>query len=120
MPLTRLVNTYCCRMRIDVPESAAFRQYGTLNNDPRWRQQRAAIRTDIKRAKYSQYSLRQETLLRSGAMSVIETNHIDLFWGWGLDTKGENVLGTAWMRLRKEVAASAVGTPSAKVAVSKL
>lgn len=89
-------------------------------DDPQWRQKRVAIMTEIVRAKYEQHTLIQDTLLKSGTMPIIETNDNDAFWGWGPDKKGKNVLGEIWMRLRKEVAAPAVGTPSAKVAVSKL
>ncbi len=45
--------------------------------------------------------------LFKAVMPIIEVNSSDPFWGWGHDKKGENVLGTIWMRLREDVVRSA-------------
>jgi ribA/ribD-fused uncharacterized protein len=72
-------------------------------DDPSWREKRVAIMEEIVRVKYEQHPLIQETLRKSGTMSIVETNENDLFWGWGPDGKGENMLGKIWMKLRDEV-----------------
>jgi predicted NAD-dependent protein-ADP-ribosyltransferase YbiA (DUF1768 family) len=59
--------------------------------------------TEIIRAKYEQHPLVQETLRKSGRRTIVETNATDAFWGWGPDTKGENMLGKIWMKLRDEI-----------------
>lgn len=70
-----------------------------------WGSIKISVMEDILRHKVEQHPYIKEKLLNSGVRDLIEDSHKDAFWGRGLDYKGQNQLGKAWMKIREELRA---------------
>ena len=71
--------------------------------DPEWASRKCHIMYDICKTKLVQHEYVQDTLLRTGSLTIVEMNENDSFWGWGKDHNGRNELGKIWMKLREEL-----------------
>jgi len=68
-----------------------------------WHQIKVGIMEQIFQAKAEQNKDVQEILKRTGQREIIENTPIgssDDFWGAGVDSKGQNMVGKIWMKIR--------------------
>lgn len=67
-----------------------------------WEEVKFDVMLDALRAKVSQYEFIREKLLNTGDEYLAENSPYDEIWGLGKDGNGQNLLGLAWMHIRKE------------------
>mgnify|MGYP000727545213 CR=1 FL=1 len=67
-----------------------------------WDEIKAEVMYKICKAKLEQHPYVREKLLQTEDLYLVEDSPVDSYWGWGADRRGENLLGTIWMRLRSE------------------
>ena len=72
--------------------------------DPKFGESKFEIMEEILRAKTTQHEDVQSTLLATGSREIFENSPTDGVWGIGPDGKGQNMLGTIWMKIRRELA----------------
>lgn len=70
---------------------------------PDWEEVKFDIMLDTIRLKVAQYEFIKEKLLETGDEEIAEDSPYDAIWGLGPDGKGQNLLGKAWMQVRKEL-----------------
>ena len=68
-----------------------------------WLDIRVGIMRDILRAKAAQHEYVRRKLLETGDRELVEDSWRDAFWGWGVERRGQNVLGNLWMGIRAEL-----------------
>lgn len=69
-----------------------------------WNDVKAAIMTEILRAKLAQNQDVRDCLIKTGTKQLIENSPWDSFWGVGKNGDGQNQMGKILMELRKELA----------------
>jgi N-glycosidase YbiA len=68
-----------------------------------WESIKFSIMLEALRCKANQYEFIREKLLETGEEIIAEDSPRDAIWGLGKDGKGMNLLGKAWMQVRKEL-----------------
>ena len=68
-----------------------------------WENVKYDVMLDALRAKASQYEFIRDALIESGDEELAEDSPYDYIWGLGKDGSGQNLLGKAWMQVRKEL-----------------
>lgn len=84
-------------------EASDFANDNKVQDDPNWKEKRAAFMEEIVRCKFEQHPYIQKTLADSGDKYIVEMNDDDEFWGWGKNHDGQNQLGVIWMKIRSEI-----------------
>lgn len=82
-----------------------------IGGDDKWRPYRRADWDAVKvgimgallRAKVTQHEYVARKLLATGDRELVENSWRDVFWGWGPNKDGKNMLGRLWMQVRDEI-----------------
>lgn len=70
---------------------------------PDWEDIKFDVMLEALRRKAAQYEFIREKLLETGDEIIAEDSPKDAIWGLGKDGNGMNLLGKAWMQIRKEL-----------------
>ncbi len=81
-------------------EAFKFARANTAKFPKDWDDIKLGIMEDILRHKLRQHPYVQYKLQLTGKRRIVEDSFRDPFWGWGLNKKGVNALGTLWMKIR--------------------
>lgn len=68
-----------------------------------WDKKKLLIMKEILQCKVTQHKYVLKKLIQSGNRKIIEDSWRDNYWGWGKNQRGKNMLGKAWMEVRKEL-----------------
>ena len=71
--------------------------------DPAFAASQFEAMEEILRAKAIQHEDVRNTLRSTGNREIFENSPTDGVWGMGPDCKGQNMLGTIWMKIRREL-----------------
>lgn len=69
-----------------------------------WMQIRDTVMYQIVKSKFSNNDHLKNVLLKTGNKKLVEASPVDVYWGYGPNKKGANVLGRILMRVRYEIA----------------
>jgi ribA/ribD-fused uncharacterized protein len=72
--------------------------------DPAFHERKFEIMEEILRAKTLQHEKVQKLLRATGSKEIIENSPTDAVWGIGPEGNGQNMLGTIWMKIRRDLA----------------
>ena len=62
-----------------------------------------ALMKQLCQAKLEQHNDVREVLLETGDRELLKVYDTDYYWGTGVDSSGQNILGKMWMQLRDEL-----------------
>ncbi len=65
-----------------------------------WHTEKVGFMEQILKAKAAQHEDVREVLVRTGNRTIVENSPEDGFWGAVPDSKGENMVGKLWMKIR--------------------
>ena len=71
--------------------------------DPSFHERKFEIMEEILRAKTLQHEKVQSILRATGSKEIIENSPTDAVWGIGPEGNGQNMLGTIWMKIRRDL-----------------
>lgn len=84
------------------PKQSKVIAYQCISMYPDWDDQKYDVMLDILRIKFEQHDVVKKALLSSAGLDIQEASPYDWWWGTGKDGTGLNMLGKAWMQVRKE------------------
>jgi ribA/ribD-fused uncharacterized protein len=70
---------------------------------PEWNHLKVDRMRAILEAKTAQHTYVQHTLLATGTSRIIHDAAQDVYWGWGPNKDGRNILGALWMAIRRDL-----------------
>lgn len=75
--------------------------FGISNVRTDWDEVKFEIMVSILELKISQHKSIEDLLMSSGYADIVENSPYDYVWGCGKDGSGKNLLGKAWMEVRR-------------------